>query len=161
MINAADLVNNSFSRHAIVALILQSTTQTQTLFLLYHAMLFVVVVHLPVPIPAKNLAAMSIPAPFAKMVSSQFSIKGMARMRMVGRRPAFCARTPTGRAEIAAPMARMEDTREPGKKKERRYKKSSTANLVRRSLGIEVADISYDLLCVCGSVLITTSQILI
>lgn len=54
------------------------------------------------------------PGPLAKMVSNQFSMKGPAKMRMVGRRPIFSAKTPTGRALRAAPMARKEETRPPG-----------------------------------------------
>lgn len=56
---------------------------------------------------------MSIPAPFAKIVISQLIMNGTESIRMVGRRPTFSANTPTGRALIAAAMARIADTREP------------------------------------------------
>lgn len=69
--------------------------------------------YLPVPRPAKNLAAISIPAPLAKIISSQFSINGMERMRIVGRRPTFWASTPTGNAAIAAPIASIDETKPP------------------------------------------------
>lgn len=69
----------------------------------------------PVARPAKNLAAMSMAGPFAKIVSSQLMRNGRAKPRMVGRRPSRSASTPTGRALIAAPIARIEDTMEPGK----------------------------------------------
>lgn len=69
--------------------------------------------YLPVPRPAKNLAAISIPAPLAKIIRSQFSINGMERIRIVGRRPIFWASTPTGNAAIAAPIANIDETRPP------------------------------------------------
>lgn len=68
---------------------------------------------LPVANPAKNRAAISMPAPLAKIVRSQLIMKGMERRSTVGRLPIFCASMPTGSALIAAPIARIEDTREP------------------------------------------------
>ena len=72
--------------------------------------------NLPVANPAKNLAAINMPAPLAKMVSNQLSRNGTERMSTVGLLPTLLASMPTGRALSAAPMARIEDTKEPGKR---------------------------------------------
>lgn len=59
-------------------------------------------------VPAKNLPAISIPAPFAKMMRPQLTKKGSANDIVVYLRPIFSARIPQGKAPKNAPIAKTE-----------------------------------------------------
>lgn len=59
-------------------------------------------------VPAKNLPAISIPAPFAKIIRIQLTKNGSANDIVVYLRPIFSARIPQGKAPKKAPMAKKE-----------------------------------------------------
>lgn len=68
---------------------------------------------LPVPTPAKNLAAYIIGAPFANMISNQLSMNGITSNNIVGLRPIKSASMPTGIAKMRAPIANIELIHDP------------------------------------------------